>query len=781
MSWNNLKVAQKLYVGFGILLVLVVAVGLTALNGFNKVENMVQCASGVDNIIKTAKDCEVARRDFFATSDKKFDDALRSYVNVCLQQIDSTAAMVVREEDRATLDQIKSQFDSYLNQFGKFTEESYTQVKLDEQMVATGRKALAAAQAMGGLDGFKLEAGIRQCRQAEKNYILRDEQKYVDEVGKTQEKMLAHLLTIRVGNANRAQVDEVTAGFQGYYAAFQEYFKVREEQQAVGKELAGIADQLVAKSAALGAVMQEQELSAQQSAMTLSEIFVIAAVLIGIVAAFFIARGISRPVSEMARVAAEISQGNIDHTIEVRSQDEIGKLATSFQELISYMKSMALAAERIANNDLTTIVEPRSNGDVLGNSFKTMTVNLSNMIRQLTDGAGQLVSAATEVASSSEEMSRGAKDQTDQMAQVSAAVEEMTATIVESSKNASDATTGARSAADTAGTGGQIVNDTIQGMQRIAAVVRESADSIGKLAKSADQIGEIIGVIDDIADQTNLLALNAAIEAARAGEQGRGFAVVADEVRKLAERTGKATGEITGMIKGIQQQTVEAVKSMETGIHEVDKGRDLADKAGNSLTSIVTMAQQVQDMIQQIAAAAGEQSSAAEQISKNVENVSSIARESAAGAQQSAAAAEELNRQAESMRQIVSIFRILGNNTGIVDLAKQDHAIYVKKLDETIRYPESAQQWKTVDHHNCRFGKWYYSDATSDLRQDGAYRQVEPPHARVHDLANKAVAAIKAGHKEQAAQLSEQAHEASREVIARLGELSQHMTAGAVK
>ncbi|MBK7091914.1 MAG: hypothetical protein IPH59_09365 [bacterium] len=124
-------------------------------------------------------------------------------------------------------------------------------------------------------------------------------------------------------------------------------------------------------------------------------------------------------------------------------------------------------------------------------------------------------------------------------------------------------------------------------MNKIASVVQDSAATIQALAKSSDQIGEIISVIDDIADQTNLLALNAAIEAARAGEQGRGFAVVADEVRKLAERTTKATKEITDMIKGIQSDTKGAVVSMEQGIHEVEGGRQLADKAGESLNAIL--------------------------------------------------------------------------------------------------------------------------------------------------------------------------------------------------
>jgi methyl-accepting chemotaxis protein len=188
----------------------------------------------------------------------------------------------------------------------------------------------------------------------------------------------------------------------------------------------------------------------------------------------------------------------------------------------------------------------------------------------------------------------------------------------------------------------------------------KSAETVKELGKSSDQIGEIVSVIDDIADQTNLLALNAAIEAARAGEQGRGFAVVADEVRKLAERTTKATKEIAQMIKKIQTDTEGAVESMEQGTKEVESGIYLADKAGESLKDIVSISQKVTDMVSQIAVASEQQSSASEQISKNVEAISAVTSETASGTQQVARAAEDLNRLTENLQELVGQFKVAG-------------------------------------------------------------------------------------------------------------------------
>lgn len=359
---------------------------------------------------------------------------------------------------------------------------------------------------------------------------------------------------------------------------------------------------------------------------------------------------------------------------------DISEIKNLQEYLEQNTNKLLVEMEKFAAGDLSVQLNIENKDDVIGrlfNGFNKVVGNIRNIIIKITEAVQATASAANQISSSTEEMAAGAQEQSSQTTEIAGAVEEMTKTIYETTKNTGQASEASKNAGKSASEGGKVVEETINGMNKIAEVVRQSADTVQALGKSSDQIGEIVQVIDDIADQTNLLALNAAIEAARAGEQGRGFAVVADEVRKLAERTTKATKEIATMIKQIQKDTSGAVESMQQGTKEVEAGKLLAEKAGKSLEEIIHGAQQVVDIVTQVAAASEEQSSAAEQISKNIESISSVTQQSASGIQQIAHASEDLNRLTLNLQELLSQFKIEESGSGNLAVRKNGKLVHI--------------------------------------------------------------------------------------------------------
>ncbi len=445
-------------------------------------------------------------------------------------------------------------------------------------------------------------------------------------------------------------------------------------------------------------------LATKSSALTFTIIALGAAIFVLLV----VSKNIAEPMRELAKAAVEVVKGNRNISVDIHTKNELGILARNFNMMVASIShgleqvqqekesveqkvqeavkeveeqreylsdsvdTMLNAMHDFASGDLTIKLIPQKD-DAIGHLYKGFNQaidNIRQMLLQVNNAVQTTAAAASQISAATEQLSASANEQKNQTRQVAGQVSIVANATADSANSAKTAREIADSSGHVAEEGSLIVTQTVQKIERIAGVVQSSAQTVEQLGRSSEEIGEILAVINKIADQTNLLALNAAIEAARAGEHGRGFAVVADEVRQLAEGTAKATKEISSIIRRIQGETNNAVKTIQAGKIEVEQGIDFAQRANKALTDIVSSSKQVSSVVQNIVQASEEQAETSLQTADRIQQMLFATAEAANGISQIAHSATNLNDLTQDLRSLVSRFTLQTENhtTKIVHL-----------------------------------------------------------------------------------------------------------------
>ncbi|SMQ26857.1 methyl-accepting chemotaxis protein [Pseudomonas helmanticensis] len=426
-------------------------------------------------------------------------------------------------------------------------------------------------------------------------------------------------LNVHFADTQQDALRQLETALGNYRSALMAFKNANTDAVQARKEMTDQGTAIVNTSEQLYQIQLDRRDVESAQARTFQLISTLLALLVGVIAAVIITRQITRPLQETLAVVERIASGDLTQNVTVTRRDELG---------------------------------------VLQQGIARMGVTLRDLISGIRDGVTQIASAAEELSAVTEQTSAGVNSQKIETDQVATAMHEMTATVQEVARNAEEASQAAAAADGEAREGDKVVNEAIAQIERLASEVVRSTEAMSVLQQESDKIGSVMDVIKAVAEQTNLLALNAAIEAARAGEAGRGFAVVADEVRGLAQRTQKSTEEIEGLVAGLQNGTQQVSAVMSNSRALTDSSVALTRKAGLSLESITRTVSNIQSMNQQIAAAAEQQSAVAEEISRSIINVRDVSEQTAAASDETAASSVELARLGGQLQQMVSHFRV---------------------------------------------------------------------------------------------------------------------------
>ena len=593
----------------------------------------------VDELRAIASEDDRERIEGFLESYEAFLEVNKQVRELSRRNSDGLAYQLSANESREAINAMEYLVDSLSSMYEQRAMSILESLAEDPDSATSARLESASRTTRVGLVTSQMLRNLVALHRGEKNYILSKKPEQKDELGVYIEGLVAKVREERASlDGLLDEEDEATlASFDKAFAQWIDINKQvrelsREATQAKAQEISATLghdrfeeadEQMQGVVAAANQHMENDKTEATasyKSAVMMLVVSTVVGVVAGATLALLVIRQIISGLTLVTTRMREIAAGKLNQAeLPVKGTDELSTLA------------------RVANE---------------------MQQGLRELVGEVIENATQVAAASTEVSATSEQLARSVDQQRAQLAQVSAAVEELSTSISEVSTRSQDVSARSTRAGKDATDGGRVVGDTVEQINAIASHIEHTGRSVSELSVKAEQIGQILNVINDIADQTNLLALNAAIEAARAGEHGRGFAVVADEVRKLAERTTEATKEVATSINEIRTGTSAATEGMATSQDKLARGVELAQSAGKSLEQIVHGSQEVASSVDSIAAAVEEQSAATAEIASSIERTSASTTEASEAAGEASAAAGQLSANAERLRAIVQRFHV---------------------------------------------------------------------------------------------------------------------------
>jgi methyl-accepting chemotaxis protein len=629
---GNVSVSRKLSIGFGLVLLLTLIITAT---GWSSVSSLIERGdklAAISQISEQTMELRTARMRYETQSSTEAATGVMTALDTLDIDLKNAHSKIVGADDLKLLDaQIQAAAD-YRRAFDDMTKA--IQVR-ETSRVNLGATADAAVDEVNKIEEaliqhdnilqFNSAVGvsklIQQARFQVRGYTFSGNPDFEKNANAAIDEAIVGVNTLAgdVSSQYIPQLQKANLALKGYRAAVGQYRDAQqisrqalEKMTNLGQQLLDISDKLTASQNA----KRDADSSQAQSMLGLATVL---ALFFGILAAWAITRQITLPLKQTLLAVDRVASGDLTHNLNIERRDELGQLQGGIQR---------------------------------------MTLSLRALIGGISDSVTQIASAAEELSAVTEQTSAGVNSQKVETDQVATAMHQMTATVQEVARNAEEASEAALAADQQAREGDKVVNEAIAQIERLASEVGHSTTAMGELKRESDKIGSVLDVIKSVAQQTNLLALNAAIEAARAGEAGRGFAVVADEVRSLAQRTQKSTEEIEDLIAGLQSGTQRVATIMDNSRELTVSSVELTRRAGGSLESITRTVSAIQAMNQQIAAAAEQQSATAEEINRSVLNVRDVSEQTSAASEETAASSVELARLGTHLQGLVGRFRV---------------------------------------------------------------------------------------------------------------------------